>query len=61
MKREPKGQLCKNNTAIWAMQFIGEDVPSFYRLGYHIRGFGVIKVCDECRVKEKEKYQQEPA
>ena len=46
-----KCQVCKEREAIWAMQYIGEDAPSFYTLGSHIRGFKVTKVCDKCRKK----------
>lgn len=42
----PKCKYCKNE-AIWAMQFIAEAKPSFYALGWHIRGFSVTKVCDD--------------
>ena len=49
MARDPKCQVCKQQEAVWAMQYIGEDVPSFYTLGSHIRGFRVTKVCDKCR------------
>ena len=46
-----KCKLCKTNEAEWAMQYIGEDTPSFYTLGSHIRGFRVTKVCGVCREK----------
>jgi len=55
MKIQAKCQICKKNEAVYAMQYIAEEKPSFYRLGSHIRGFLVIKVCDNCRVKEIEK------
>ena len=42
---------CKN-VATWAMQFIGEDKPTLYVLGWHARGFTVNPVCDECKEKE---------
>lgn len=38
---------------VWAMQYIASDMPSFYRLGSHIRGFGLIRICDKCRQKHK--------
>jgi hypothetical protein len=44
-----KCEICKRNTADYYMQFIGEDKPSFYRAGYHIRGFKIVKICDDCR------------
>lgn len=44
-----KCQVCKKNEAIWAAQFIGEDVPTFSTLGSHYRGFPVVKVCDICK------------
>jgi hypothetical protein len=46
--RPPMCQVCKQAEAIYAMQYIGEEEPSFYRLGYHIRGFTMTKVCAEC-------------
>lgn len=45
------------NEAIWAMQFIGEDKPSFYAFGWHIRGFKVTPVCDDCFNKENDRQQ----
>ena len=33
---------------VWAMQYIAEDKPSFYKLGEHIRGFGLIRICNKC-------------
>lgn len=44
-----KCQVCKRQAAIWAMQYIASDEPSFYTLGSHIRGFKVTKVCDACK------------
>jgi hypothetical protein len=55
MKQPPKCQLCKVRPALWAMQFIGDAAPSFYSLGWHMRGFSVTKVCDECRVNYTER------
>lgn len=46
--RPPMCQVCKQREAVYAMQYIGEEEPSFYRLGYHIRGFTMTKVCAEC-------------
>lgn len=46
--RPPMCQVCKQAEAVYAMQYIGEEEPSFYRLGYHIRGFTMTKVCAEC-------------
>lgn len=50
-----KCKICKKNEAVWAMQYIGENKPSFYTLGWHIRGFLVVKICDDCKVKEQKK------
>ena len=44
-----KCRVCKQEEAIWAMQYIGEDVPTFSRIGSHYRGFGVVKLCDNCK------------
>ena len=49
MTRASNCQICEDNEAVWAMQFIGEDKPTFYVLGWHIRGFRVTKVCDGCK------------
>ncbi len=49
MTKTVKCQLCKQNEAEWAMQFVAEDTPSFSALGSHYRGFSVTKVCDKCR------------
>lgn len=46
MEKTPKCHFC-NHEAIWAMQFIAERKPTFYALGWHIRGFSVTKVCDD--------------
>lgn len=56
-QRTPKCQLCKSNDALYAMQFVGEDRPSFYRFGYHIRGFKVTKVCEPCKEKAEAEYK----
>ena len=48
-----KCQVCKQNEAVWAMQYVASDVPSFTRLGSHYRGFHVTKVCDACREEYK--------
>ena len=44
-------EICKEREAIWAMQYVGEDTPTFSTLGSHYRGFRVVKVCDECKEK----------
>lgn len=55
-----KCQLCKRDEAIWAMQYIGEDTPTFTTLGSHYRGFRVTKVCDDCKeIKEAQPMAQE--
>ena len=46
--KPPLCQVCKRREAVYAMQYIGGEEPSFYRLGYHIRGFTMTKVCSEC-------------
>lgn len=41
---------CKKEEAIYSMQYIDDDEPQFYLLGWHIRGFKIIaKLCDNCR------------
>ena len=49
MRKAPRCQVCHQNEAIWAMQYVGEDTPTFSTLGSHYRGFRVTKVCDGCR------------
>jgi len=46
-----KCQVCKVNQAEWAWQPFGpgESVLSFTAIGWHYRGFPVVKVCDECK------------
>lgn len=56
-----KCQLCKQNEAEWAMQFVAEDTPSFSALGSHYRGFTVEKVCDHCRNLASGKFYNEIA
>ena len=51
MTRRPKCQVCRKNEPVWAMQYIADDKPTFYKLGYHIRGFGLLRICDDCRKK----------
>lgn len=50
-------EICRNKDGqhepIWAMQYIADDKPSFYRLGSHIRGFGLLRICDECKTKQQ--------
>lgn len=47
----PKCQVCKQNEAIWAMQYMdGPDKPPVFMCpGWHYRGWKVTKVCDECK------------
>jgi hypothetical protein len=47
-------QVCKKREAIWATQFIGENIPTFSLLGSHVRGFSVVKVCDVCKEINRE-------
>ena len=51
-----KCQVCKARHAVWAMQYIAEDKPTFSTLGSHYRGFHVTKICDDCKesIQEKE-------
>lgn len=55
-RRPPKCEICKADEAIWAMQFIASDTPDFYTLGSHIRGFSVIKLCDDCAEQQSKLY-----
>jgi len=50
-------EICHKNEAIYAVQIIGGEV-SVYTLGWHIRGFVMRKVCDECLPEFKEKLQR---
>ncbi len=58
--RPPMCQVCKQREAVYAMQYIGEEEPSFYRLGYHMRGFTMTKVCAECAELLKPKSTELP-
>jgi|GEM_PF-4747168 len=58
MKIKNKCEICKQKESDYAMQYIASDMPSFYSLGWHIRGFKVIKVCNDCRKKIIEKNKQ---
>lgn len=49
----PKCQICHQNEAMWAMQYVASEIPSFTTLGSHYRGFHVTKVCDACREAKK--------
>ncbi len=41
-----KCKYCKEK-AEWAMQFVADRKPSFYLLGWHIRGFNITKLCNQ--------------
>ena len=49
MTKEQPCDECKGRPAEWALQYIAGDVPSFYLLGWHIRGFPLRRVCDVCK------------
>jgi len=55
--RVQKCQVCKKNRANYAVQIIGGEV-SAYSLGWHIRGFPMIKVCDGCLEETKAKLEK---
>lgn len=40
---------CKREPAEWALQYIAEDKPTFTTLGWHYRGFSVMRLCDRCK------------
>lgn len=48
-----KCKICDNQEAVYAMQYIADDSPSFYTLGSHVRGFSVIPVCSDCAAERK--------
>jgi hypothetical protein len=54
-----KCQNCHEHEAIWAMQFVGQDTPTYSRLGSHYRGFRVTKLCDECKRAGERDLEQE--
>lgn len=54
MATDRKCEMCHEQEAIWAAQFIAEAAPTFYTLGGHMRGFTVTRVCDTCKVKMAE-------
>ena len=61
MRKPTKCQLCHAAAAVWAMQYVAETKPWFYTLGSHMRGFRVMKVCDECRELSLRVPRREPA
>lgn len=53
--RKPrKCELCHEEEAVYALQYIASDEPSFYTLGEHIRGFRVTRVGSACAWKIRE-------
>lgn len=49
MRRAAKCECCKAEEAIYALQFVASDDPTFSTLGSHVRGFPVVaKVGDKC-------------
>lgn len=51
MRTSPKCEICKVYSAEYALQYIGDDIPQFYLLGWYIRGFDHTKVCSDCKSK----------
>lgn len=49
-RRITKCQSCKQAEAEWAYQ---PELESFYAIGWHQRGFAVVKVCESCRQQIK--------
>jgi len=49
VRKAPTCQICKAGEALWALQYVGENTPTFSTLGSHYRGFAVTKVCDGCK------------
>ena len=56
MRTTPMCQHCKKHKAEFALQYIGDDVPQFYRLGYHIRGFYYEMICPDCKSNIRAEY-----
>jgi hypothetical protein len=48
-----KCKICKKNEALYLMQYIASDTPSFYFPGEHVRGFGTTPVCEDCAEKQR--------
>lgn len=49
MSKQAKCHVCHVREAIYALQYIASDDPTFSTLGSHYRGFPVVaKVCGEC-------------
>ena len=44
-----KCERCEQRPAEWALQYIGDDRPTFTTLGSHYRGFRLTKLCDLCK------------
>ena len=55
-----KCKLC-GKEAVYLMQYIGSDEPSFYFPGSHIRGFSTTPVCEDCAEKQRQAARQQPA
>lgn len=45
-----KCEMCHRDEANWAMQWMDgkRKPPTFIGLGYHYRGFGLVRVCNRC-------------
>jgi hypothetical protein len=44
-----KCQRCKVNDAIWIVQYIASNEPTFTLPGNHYRGFKTMIVCESCK------------
>jgi len=53
VQRSRKCELCHDEEAVYAMQYIASIEPSLYTLGSHIRGFPVLRVCSKCGAEQK--------
>jgi hypothetical protein len=49
-----KCKICKKSEALYLMQYIASDTPSFYFPGEHVRGFSTTPVCEACADKQRE-------
>jgi hypothetical protein len=42
--------MCDENPAEYALQYIGDDIPQFYCIGWHIRGFYFQLICSDFKM-----------
>jgi len=51
MARVTRCRVCKEHEAEWSVQYVASDEPSISAIGWHYRGFRMVKVCNACAEK----------